>query len=152
MDQYIGQLYSYVYYNSRKIVSFTSVTDTDSDLSNPYVLDILDPDPNPEPLVRVTEPDSNPSFIKQKWIRGSGSVPKCHGSATPGANMHYFQQRVNVHFFSQARMHILSAKHEFTFLSTRWECPFLSAKRKCTFPSPKPKCTFLMAKLECNVM
>ncbi len=31
-----------------------------------------DPDPNPDPLVHKSE----------AWIRGSGSTPKCHGSAT----------------------------------------------------------------------
>jgi hypothetical protein len=43
-------------------------------------LGLLDPDP--DPLVRGMDPDPtlDPSIIKQK--SGSGSTPKCHGSAT----------------------------------------------------------------------
>ncbi len=53
-----------------------------------HLTSVADPDPfwglpNPDPLVRYPDP----TIIKQKcqevpvWIRGSGSVPKFHGSA-----------------------------------------------------------------------
>jgi hypothetical protein len=30
----------------------------------------------------VVDPDPNPDLLVEAWIRGSGSTPKCHGSAT----------------------------------------------------------------------
>jgi hypothetical protein len=37
-------------------------------------------DPDPDPLVKGMDPSL--SKKSKKWIRGSGSTPKCHGSAT----------------------------------------------------------------------
>jgi hypothetical protein len=42
------------------LFSKTSVADRDSNPADPYVLDLLDPDP----LVRGTDPDPDPSIMK----------------------------------------------------------------------------------------
>ena len=44
--------------------AFVEISVADPDLSDPYVLGL--PDPDPDPLVRWLDPDPDPSIIKQK--------------------------------------------------------------------------------------
>ncbi len=52
-------------YTEERQVQGSSVADLDPDPEDPYALGLLNPDP--DPLVRGTDPAPDPSLIKQKY-------------------------------------------------------------------------------------